>query len=289
MRSQYITGYVDAVITDGIEIGRPCCKVAHCSTPLASTQDHYCPEHQSRSKQCYVEGCQAAQDGDWRTCTLPEHRAIEEWAKLQNKASFTLRRRLQRSKVAQPTDSIAIGSAAREMVDVQATEVRDQEGQVHVEIGEVPVAADGSELPVPLPETAVMSDTIRSGNSESVPPPPTTTHRTTVEPCPDVDDPVTLGHQPPSTSDPSSAPLPLCPERPAMPSRSLRAMFGRRRTHNEQLIVRPCGIIIRRETFYGSETVRQVLVRGYRPHIVYILIMHTLFRTCTSRLGQTRH
>lgn len=40
----------------------------------------------------------------------------------------------------------------------------------------------------------------------------------------------------------------------------LRGTFGRRQTHNEQIIVRPCGIIIARATFFGSESVPQVAV-----------------------------
>ena len=40
----------------------------------------------------------------------------------------------------------------------------------------------------------------------------------------------------------------------------IRAQLGRRRTHNEQIIVAPCGIIISRETFYGAEGVGSVIV-----------------------------
>lgn len=43
-------------------------------------------------------------------------------------------------------------------------------------------------------------------------------------------------------------------------SPKLFARFGRRRTHNEQLIVRPCGIIVSRATFFGSEAVSAVKV-----------------------------
>jgi hypothetical protein len=42
-----------------------------------------------------------------------------------------------------------------------------------------------------------------------------------------------------------------------------RAQFGRRRTHNEQIIVTPCGIIIARETFYGAEGVGSVIVSRF--------------------------
>jgi hypothetical protein len=40
----------------------------------------------------------------------------------------------------------------------------------------------------------------------------------------------------------------------------IRAQFGRRRTHNEQLFVAPCGMIIARETFYHAEALYSVIV-----------------------------
>ena len=42
--------------------------------------------------------------------------------------------------------------------------------------------------------------------------------------------------------------------------KKLRAQFGRKRTHNEQLIVAPCGIIMARETFYHAEAIYSVVV-----------------------------
>lgn len=41
-----------------------------------------------------------------------------------------------------------------------------------------------------------------------------------------------------------------------------RARFGRRRTHNEQLCVTTCGVILGRATFFGSEGTFGVLVRS---------------------------
>jgi len=35
----------------------------------------------------------------------------------------------------------------------------------------------------------------------------------------------------------------------------ISAQFGRRRTHNEQILVAPCGIILARETFFGAEAI----------------------------------
>lgn len=43
-------------------------------------------------------------------------------------------------------------------------------------------------------------------------------------------------------------------------NRKLRAMFGRRRTHNEQIISRPCGVILSRVEMYGAEALNSVIV-----------------------------
>ncbi|KAJ7353282.1 hypothetical protein DFH08DRAFT_987489 [Mycena albidolilacea] len=59
-------------------------------------------------------------------------------------------------------------------------------------------------------------------------------------------------------------------------NRKIRALFGRRRTHNEQIFVRPCGIIVAHATFYASESVSQTVdmlqkvfhVEGSKPDIV---------------------
>lgn len=44
-------------------------------------------------------------------------------------------------------------------------------------------------------------------------------------------------------------------------NRRLRAQFGRRRTHNEELAVASCGGTVGRATFFGSEAINGVLVR----------------------------
>jgi len=75
-----------------------------------------------------------------------------------------------------------------------------------------------------------------------------------------------------SASDPSDDPdlvpetaerdkdRPLHEGKSEVGNRALRATFGRCRTHNEQLLVRPCGIILSRATFYGSEAISAVKV-----------------------------
>lgn len=51
------------------------------------------------------------------------------------------------------------------------------------------------------------------------------------------------------------------PDKPEGGNQRIRARFGRRRTHNEQLCVATCGVIFGRATMYGSEGVNGVRVR----------------------------
>ncbi|KIJ07348.1 hypothetical protein PAXINDRAFT_90571 [Paxillus involutus ATCC 200175] len=65
--------------------------------------------------------------------------------------------------------------------------------------------------------------------------------------------PATNGKSAPagSSSDPD--------QRPRSRRHKVKAMFGCRRTHNEQLMVAPCGLIIARQTFFGAEGVASVV------------------------------
>jgi hypothetical protein len=40
-----------------------------------------------------------------------------------------------------------------------------------------------------------------------------------------------------------------------------KARFGRRKTHNEQLVVACCGVIVARGTMFGAESISGVQVR----------------------------
>jgi len=58
----------------------------------------------------------------------------------------------------------------------------------------------------------------------------------------------------------------------------LKAQFGRKRTHNEQVIVAPCGIILARETFYGAEAISSCVVCDFPLFCI-------LFNTSTTLIG----
>ncbi|KAF8165809.1 hypothetical protein B0H34DRAFT_649042 [Crassisporium funariophilum] len=61
------------------------------------------------------------------------------------------------------------------------------------------------------------------------------------------------------TEDDASPPVP-CPSKSAAGNRVEKAQFSRRRTHNEQTLVRPCGIIFARATMFGAEAVSNFLI-----------------------------
>jgi len=48
----------------------------------------------------------------------------------------------------------------------------------------------------------------------------------------------------------------------------ISAQFGRKRTHNEQVLVAPCGVILARETFFGAEAIATCAVSLSWPAIV---------------------
>ncbi|KAF8807013.1 hypothetical protein BYT27DRAFT_7292820 [Phlegmacium glaucopus] len=45
------------------------------------------------------------------------------------------------------------------------------------------------------------------------------------------------------------------PASPPTSKKRISAQFGRKRTHNEQILVAPCGMILARETFFGAEAI----------------------------------
>ncbi|KAF8573676.1 hypothetical protein K439DRAFT_1624888 [Ramaria rubella] len=51
-----------------------------------------------------------------------------------------------------------------------------------------------------------------------------------------------------------------CDEKSPAGNQRLCAQFGQRQTHNEQLMIRPCGVIISRATFFGSEAISAVRI-----------------------------
>jgi hypothetical protein len=63
--------------------------------------------------------------------------------------------------------------------------------------------------------------------------------------------------------------LNICDGKPDAGNRTIKARFGRARTHNEQLCVGSCGVILGRATFYGSEAPNGVRVRFFFNYFIW--------------------
>ncbi|KAG2159194.1 uncharacterized protein EDB93DRAFT_1076218 [Suillus bovinus] len=186
-----ITSKFSVVVTDGVTIGHPCCAIHNCHVPLDNNRHHYCPMHTpTHGHKCAIVGCSNDALVKSKVCHLVEHKAVESTHQLRGQSRFQLQQHLQRSQLANPTDSIAQDVSLDELIDDAPLE----------EDLTLAVDADGNV------QASVAQDS------------------------------------------------------PAVSSHKLRAQFGRRRTHNEQLIIAPCGMILARETFYGAEGVGSVVV-----------------------------
>jgi hypothetical protein len=73
--------------------------------PLASQNDHFCPDHNDLADECVVTSCTAKADDGYHTCSLPSHRQLESYKDERNKAMFQLKHRLARLKLSQPDPS----------------------------------------------------------------------------------------------------------------------------------------------------------------------------------------
>lgn len=66
----------------------------------------------------------------------------------------------------------------------------------------------------------------------------------------------------PATVDPN------CTQKPETGNRHIIGHFGRQQSHNEQLALRSCGVVVGHATFLGSETTPQTIV-----YIVCLIFM----------------
>ncbi|KAJ7167590.1 hypothetical protein C8R46DRAFT_1093498 [Mycena filopes] len=197
------TRAVRSTVTDGITIGRPCCAVHDCLEPLPTVKHRYCNIHRSFNRQCVVTDCKHDSDNGFRTCSIPDHRALESYHYLQGKAMFQLKRRLERLNVSQTHDSLSSGT-------------RNPHPRMTDEL-------EGDLLPDLVDAETEDEDVELEGAGA------------------DADEDVEID----ATG--------ICDGKPESGNRRVRARFGRRRTHNEQLCVGSCGVILGRATFYGSE------------------------------------
>ncbi|KAJ3839074.1 hypothetical protein F5878DRAFT_536306 [Lentinula raphanica] len=95
-----------AVVTDGVTLGHPCCKVHNCSEPLQNNRHHWCKTHMDQQRVCVFADCNLPARSGHRTCSQSLHQKYEDYQNLKGKGFFLLRQRLQRAGVQQPLASL---------------------------------------------------------------------------------------------------------------------------------------------------------------------------------------
>src|SRR6267154_3487036 len=71
----------------------------------------------------------------------------------------------------------------------------------------------------------------------------------------------------------------LCDGKPDMDNRKLRAQFGHKQSHNEELCVASCGILYGRQRFFGSEAPNGVRVSSKSLYNVFS-VSHSMTDVC---------
>ncbi|KAF8799170.1 hypothetical protein BYT27DRAFT_7228010 [Phlegmacium glaucopus] len=178
---------VSVIVIDGVANGHRCCGVPNCKIPLKSNHDCFCPTHYHMKGVCAIIGCTlpVASEPGRKTCSLPEHEAVEKVHNDRGQARFQLKERQRQAQIAHPRDALPV-----EVMDISEL-IEDADIEDNFEF-------NGKGQPI-------LADSAPTGK------------------------------------------------------KSLRAQFGRKRTHNEQLFVAPCGMIIARETFYHAEAIYSVI------------------------------
>lgn len=179
---------INAVVTDGVTVGHPCCNVHNCEEPLRSNRDRFCLAHADRRDHCRITApvpCTNKAEVGFRTCTLPDHRQLDLDNSQQHKSYHKLRKLAARART-QDTSEIA-------------------------------------------------------SNTQD-----------------DMFDPLDIDQ---------------CGDKPSDGNLKIRARWARRQTHNEQLLIYPCGVILARETMYGSESVSNVMVSAQSLSLCTLSLM----------------
>jgi hypothetical protein len=249
---------IRSTVTDGVTIGRPCCAVHDCKGPLPTVKHRYCQNHGDLAKICTVVSCDAKAEPGFRTCAAAEHRKLEVYHHQKGKAMFQLKYRLQRLKVSQTHDSLVTTHSLSQSRLINEEKYVTQK-EINPEHLQPPQAQATSE------DVNSLSESVLEGSGA------------------DDDEDVLLDENGVSSlgfGQDEAAFLNICDGKPDTGNRTIKARFGRARTHNEQLCVGSCGVILGRATFYGSEAPNGVRVCFYST-----IYSHTLSLRIHRRFG----
>lgn len=217
-------------------MGHPCCGVHECKEPLASNRHRYCPLHKGLERICSVGGCADNASSGFKTCDA--HRELER-NYYETGASFgCLMARAKRNGLIQLTDSLP-------------TEVIPSRVDSHNRLKPYRSIPNQNSL------TGILDDSGSAGNDSIVMP-----GGDESDSGEHVEDEGRSQNSSAPLRNPiiSSPPLDDCDKKSPAGNRPRRTQFGRAHSHNEQLGLTTCGTIIGRQTFYGSEGTRNVVV-----------------------------
>lgn len=217
---------------DGNAMGCCTCGVPHCTIPLANKRHRFCPTHADFNLKCAIVGCsERISASNKRSCNNPVHQQIEAVHIERGQATFQLKDRLKRAKLAHPKNG--------EAVDLPVAHIIEHNDEFDDNLDD---DLDNDDLD----ETyEIIGDRVIP--SEEDPVTHTALARASLNAI--IDDNNVPASQPAVPPAPSG-------------KKKIRAKFGRTQTHNEQIIVAPCGMIIARETFYHAESITAVVVRA---------------------------
>ncbi|KAJ7577697.1 hypothetical protein C8J56DRAFT_1007158 [Mycena floridula] len=111
---------IHSTVTDGVTIGHPCCSSHDCHKPLPNVKHRHCSDHATLDNQCAVVNCDCAVDKGFRTCSEPDHRALETYHLAQGKAMFQLKHRLERLRI-EPTEGLGTDADEEAIMDLNGT------------------------------------------------------------------------------------------------------------------------------------------------------------------------
>ena len=211
---------VEAAVTDGLTLGHPCCSLFACPISLASNRHRFCATHTHLHLQCAVVGCTAA--------------VVESTKLVKGKEIHTMMKTCsdpmhQEMEHLNSEQSKANFQLSQKLMRQKVAHPNDAMAEKRlIDLVDLEDAEEWFEVD---PEDGrVRMFTINNPGATG-----------------ELDISVLLAQDP-------------CPSKAETGNRKIKAQFGRRRTHNEQLIVRPCGMICSRATFFGAEAVSNVLV-----------------------------
>lgn len=240
-------------------MGHPRCAVPSCRESLANNRHRFCPVHFENHHICAVRSCLEPVLPPGKMCANPQHRQMEKLNKARGEASFQLASRMQRNRVSHSTDSMLSEVPEQEESDLDTTLVSELEenvtwfdvygnGAENVEmyhehkdgcIGEED-GAENSEEDIEMDEQRSSADIEMDGELA-----------------------LCVRNHPDPRTDWFEIGTVIEDSTVGTVKRTCKTDLARSRTHSEQTLMFPCGIMIAHASFYNAEAVSNVLVCLY--------------------------